>query len=58
MDVSMMKEILKKQFGINSEAEFNKAIEKSSGINLGIFCMPLNERSINCEEQNNEASVA
>jgi len=57
MDVSEMKEILKKQFGISSEAEFYGAIEKSSGINLGIFCTPINERR-NDGKQSNEASIA
>ena len=41
MDAAKMKEILKTEYGICDEAEFNAAVSKSAGINLGIFTMPL-----------------
>ncbi len=44
MDAAKMKEILKREYGICNENEFNAAVSKSSGINLGIFTLPL-ERS-------------
>ena len=43
MDAATMKEILRKQYGINNEHEFNLAVKNSKGINIGIFTMPLNE---------------
>ena len=42
MDAATMKEILRKQYGIKSEEEFNAAVNKYRGINIGIFTMPLN----------------
>ena len=36
MDTAKMKEILKAEYGICDEAEFNAAVSKSVGINLGI----------------------
>ena len=52
MDAAKMKEILKKEFGITSEEEFNDAVEKSAGINIGLFTMHF-ERSTKSEQ--NEA---
>ena len=49
MDAAKLREILSKQYGINSEEEFNEAVAQSSGINIGIFTMPI-ER-INNEEE-------
>ncbi len=37
MSVEQMKEILKKEYGINSYEELNAAIENSTGLNIGIF---------------------
>ena len=54
MDAAKMKEILKKQFGINNEDEFNAAVEGYTGINLGLFTTPIEERRI-IGEQNSEA---
>lgn len=51
MDAAKLKEILKKEYGINSEEEFNDAVEKSSGIDLGIFTMPLTGRSVSGEQK-------
>ena len=41
-----MKEILKREYGIRNDDEFNAAVSKSAGINLGIFTLPLAERSV------------
>lgn len=54
MNATELKEILRKQYGIKTEEEFNLAVEKSKGINIGIFTMPLSERR---EEQENETAV-
>ena len=51
MDAAKMKEILKSEYGISNEKEFNAAVSKMTGINLGIFTMPLAERSVAAEEQ-------
>ena len=51
MDVARLKEILRQQYGINSESEFNMAVEKSKGINIGLFTKPLGERSNDCEQE-------
>lgn len=53
-----MKKILKNEYGICSEAEFNAAVSKSAGINLGIFTMPLTERSVRCGKTNKKAVTA
>ncbi len=45
MDAAKMKEILKSEYGIGNEKEFCEAVSKMAGINLGIFTMPLTERS-------------
>lgn len=51
MDAAKMKEILKSEYGISNEKEFNAAVSKMAGINLGIFTMPLAERSVVADEQ-------
>lgn len=55
MDAARMKEILKKEYGICNEKEFNAAVSKIVGINLGIFTMPLAERSVAISEKTREA---
>lgn len=42
MNAERMKEILKAEYGISNENDFLKAIENSSGLNIGIFTMPIN----------------
>lgn len=51
MDAAKMKEILRSEYGISNEKEFNAAVSKMAGINLGIFTMPLAERSVAADEQ-------
>ena len=46
MDAAKLREILKTQYGLESEDDFNEAVERSSGVNLGLFTKPL-ERSRN-----------
>lgn len=58
MDAAKMKEILKTEYGICDEAEFNAAVSKSAGINLGIFTTPLTERSVRCEQTNKKVAMA
>ncbi len=41
MEAAEMREILRKEYGINDEDEFNAAVGRSAGINLGIFTAPL-----------------
>lgn len=47
MDAAKLREILKTQYGIKDDNEFDAAVEKSSGVNLGLFTVPLVERSRN-----------
>lgn len=58
MDTAKMKEILKTEYGICNEAEFNAAVSKSAGINLGIFTMPLTEKSVSGEQTNKKVAMA
>lgn len=51
MDAAKMKEILKSEYGISNEKEFDAAVSKIAGINLGIFTMPLSERSVISEQK-------
>lgn len=51
MEVSKLKEILKTEYGIKDEKEFDAAVSNSAGINLGIFTIPLVERSRVCEQK-------
>ncbi|MFR9150074.1 MAG: hypothetical protein ACLVLD_11705 [Hungatella sp.] len=53
-----MKEILRSEYGISNEKEFNAAVSKMAGINLGIFTMPLAERSVAADEQKKEMAIA
>ena len=45
MDAAKLREILKIQYGIKDDSEFDAAVEKSSGVPLGLFTMPMVERS-------------
>lgn len=52
MDAARLREVLKTQYGIKDDSEFDAAVEKSSGVNLGLFTMPLMERGRNgCKEK-------
>ena len=51
MEAAKLKEILSKQYGINSEEEFNMAVEKSAGINIGIFTTKLNAEVCETEQE-------
>ena len=52
MDAATMRDILKREYGICSQEEIDAAVRKSAGINIGIFTMPLGERSENIEKTN------
>lgn len=52
MEAAKLRDILKTEYGINDEKEFDVAVSKSVGINLGIFTTPLEkERSRACEQK-------
>lgn len=57
MNAARLKEILAQQFGINNEEEFNMAVEKCSGIDLGLFSTRIAGRSVN-DEQTKSNGVA
>lgn len=52
MDVVRIKEILKTEYGINNNEEFEAAVKRSHGINIGIFTTPLPRRSDKSELEN------
>lgn len=49
MEAEKLKEILKKEYGINDEKEFDAAVKNSQGINIGLFTVSFGERRENCE---------
>ena len=51
MTVEKIKHILKTEYGIKNDEEFKAAVEDFPGINIGIFTMPLLERSGNSEQK-------
>ena len=57
MDAAILRRILEKEYGISNEEEFETAVKKSAGINLGIFTMPL-DRSVNDEQKTKATNVA
>lgn len=56
MNAAELRKILKTEYGIKNEKEFDAAVKKMSGINLGIFTMPLDGRS-ETSEQKTEKTV-
>ena len=56
MNAAKLREILKTEYGIKTELEFDVAVKKMPGINLGIFTTPLDGRS-ETNEQKTEASA-
>lgn len=56
MNAAKLKEILETEYGIKNEVEFDAAVKKMSGINIGIFTMPLDGRS-KTNEQKTEATA-
>ena len=58
MDTAKLKEILKTEYGICNEEEFNAAVRSSNGINLGIFTMPLPGRSEKSEQKTEAIATA
>lgn len=56
MNAAKLREILKTEYGIENEIEFDAAVKKMSGINLGVFTMPLIGRS-EADEQKTEATA-
>lgn len=58
MDAARMKEILRKEYGINNEREFEAAVSNMPGIDIGIFTMPIEERIIADEQVGKKKSIA
>ncbi len=57
MDAAKLREVLKTQYGIKDDSEFDAAVEKSSGVNLGLFTMPLMERRRNGNMETEKATA-
>ena len=44
MDAAKLREILRTQYGITNEDEFNEAVKQSNGIDIGIFTTPIESK--------------
>ena len=44
MTASEMKEILRREYGINSMEEFEEELKKTKGIDISMFVQPIKER--------------
>lgn len=44
MTASEMKEILRREYGINSMEEFEEELKKAKGIDISMFVQPIKER--------------
>lgn len=58
MDAETMRGILKREYGINSQEEFDEAFRKSPGIDIGLFTMPLPTRRKNNEKTDKALATA
>lgn len=58
MNAAKMKEILRNEYGIRNENEFNAAVKGFAGINLGVFTMPIEGRRIIDEQEKAEKITA
>lgn len=43
--VEKLKQILKEEYNINNQAELQRAIAESPGVDIGIFTLPLDKKS-------------
>lgn len=43
--VEKLKQILKEEYNINNQAELERAIVESPGVDIGIFTLPLDKKS-------------
>lgn len=57
MDIVKLKECLKTEFGIRNQEEFDMAVLKMKGINLGIFTTPIMGRKDNDTKASNEIAA-
>ncbi len=44
MDIVKLEEILSKEYGINTKEEFDEAVEKFIGLDIGIFITPIHSK--------------
>lgn len=51
MDVAKLKEILRTEYGIGSEKDFEDAVSKMPGIDIGIFTVPISGRRENDKKE-------
>lgn len=58
MDVGRIRDILKTEYGICNNEEFEAAVKRSAGINIGIFTTPLPGRRDLSELENKEKVTA
>ena len=58
MDAATLREVLKKEYGINNDKEFEAAVKKSIGIDIGIFTVSLTEKNGICEQKEEVRTIA
>lgn len=58
MDAAKLRQILKAEYGISNDEEFNAAVQKFTGINIGIFTMPFVGRSESFEQKTDAKATA
>lgn len=51
MDAAKLKDILRTEYGICNEKEFDAAVNKFAGIDIGLFTMPQDERGRDHEQK-------
>ena len=55
MSAAEMRRILRTEYGIKSEAEFDEAVRKSNGICIGIFTSPVRRGTEDEKKKSKEA---
>ena len=58
MEAAKLREILRTEYGISNEKEFDEAVKQFDGIDIGIFSMPLSERSTRSEQITEAKNIA
>lgn len=57
VDAARLREYLKSEFGIGSQEEFDMAVSKMKGVNLGIFTVPVLGGKENDQKAKKEAAA-
>lgn len=58
MSIDDIRKILSREYGIQTDEDFEEAVNASAGINIGIFTEPLEERGAGSGMEQSEAGAA